>query len=297
MAIGRDKLIGHLAMVVFAMFIAVSFTLGKLTVPHIDPAPINAVRFLLASLIMGAFAFGVQKHKLKMPVAPWRYAILSALMSWYFLSMFLALQVTSPVSTSAVYTLTPLVTAVIAFFVLRQLVRPAMALSLAIGAAGAIWVIFRADIAAILAFEVGQGEAIYFIGCIAHALFTVFLTVFRRGEPLSVSTFYIVLGNAIWLGIYGAADIATTDWLNLPPIVWISIVYLAIFPSAITFALVQFAAHRLPASKVMAYGYLVPIFVIGIEGLVGHGWPSVAVMAGAAITCLGLVVLYFTADC
>ncbi len=296
MAVGRDKLIGHGAMIMFALIIATSFTLGKLTVPHIGPAPINAARFLLASVIMGALVYGFQKHKAKMPVAPWRYVILTALMSWYFLTMFIALGYTSAIGTSAVYTLTPMVTAALGFIILRQLVRPAMALSLAIGAAGAIWVIFRADISAILAFEVGDGEAIFFTGCVAHALFAVLLTVFRRGEDLSVSTFYIVLGNTIWIGLFGFTDIMQTDWLHLPAIVWVSIVYLAIFPSVVSFSLLQFAARRLPASKVMAYGYLVPIFVIGLEGLAGHGWTSFAVMAGALVTCLGLVILYFTVD-
>ena len=43
-------------MLLFASLISVSFSLGGLAAPHIDPAAINAVRFCLAVLVMGVFA-------------------------------------------------------------------------------------------------------------------------------------------------------------------------------------------------------------------------------------------------
>jgi len=295
-ATGNEKLKAHIAMIFFASFIAVSFSLGKLSVPHIAPEPINAIRFALAALIMGIFAFAIKRQPLRMPVAPWRYAILSGLMSFYFLTMFVALSLTTPVSTSAVYTLTPIVTVVFGYLILKQILRPVMAISLLFAFIGSVWVIFRGDIEAIVAFNIGKGEMIYFLGCVAHAMFTVLLPKFNRGEPLPVSTFFILLGNAVWISLYGFSSILATDWLHLPAIVWVAIAYLVVFPSAITFVLVQYAAQRLPASKVMAYGYLVPVFVIAFEGAIGHGWVSIGVAAGALVTCLGLVVLYFAPD-
>ena len=63
------------------------------------------------------------------------------------------------------------------------------------------------------------------------------------------------------------------------------------FATALCFFLIQFASVRLPASKVVAYVYLTPAFVILFEALAGHGWPSLSVVAGAAVTVLGLLVL------
>ena len=53
---------------------------------------------------------------------------------------------------------------------------------------------------------------------------------------------------------------------------------------------------RLPSAKVIAYGYLTPAFVILFEGLAGHGWPTLSVVAGALVTVLGLVVLAVVPD-
>ena len=102
--------------------------------------------------------------------------------------------------------------------------------------------------------------------------------------------------RTIWLSLYGLPEILATDWLALPPVVWWVVLYLAIGPTAICFFLIQFASLHLPAAKVIAYGYLVPAFVIVFEGVAGHGWASLSVVAGAMVTVLGLAVLAAVPD-
>lgn len=293
---GAEKLKGHLAMVFFAAFIAGSFSLGKLTTPYIGPAALNGARFVLAALIMGVLAFGVRRETLKWPPASWRFVLLGFCMAVYFVTMFMALALTSPVSTSAVFTLTPIMTAIFAYFLLSQNVRWAAMVSLLCAGIGSIWVIFRGDYQALAGFEIGAGELIFLAGCACYALFTALLRKFNRGESLPVSTFYILIATTIWVGLYGFGEISRTDWASLPPLVWFVLLYLAIFTTAITLFLVQYASLRLPASKVQAYGYLVPAFVIAYEGLAGHGWVSLTVMAGAIVTVLGMVILALVPD-
>ena len=60
---------------------------------------------------------------------------------------------------------------------------------------------------------------------------------------------------------------------------------------ALTFFLLQYATLRLPSAKVMPYGYLVPVFVILWEGLLGHGWIAGPVWLGVAAVVLGLLIL------
>ena len=134
----------------------------------------------------------------------------------------------------------------------RQLLTVRIALALAIGAAGAIWVIFRADWQAIRAFEIGRGEAIFFWGCVAHAAYTPMVPRLNRGESPLIFTFCTLVAAALVLLVWGAGDIAATDWAALPRIVWITLFYIAIVASAVTFVLLQYAALRLPAAKVMA---------------------------------------------
>ncbi len=285
------RLLAHLSMLLFSAFIAGSFTTGALAVPYLAPAPLNAVRFILAVLLMGLWTFVAERQKFAAPAEPYRFLITGFLTAIYFVSMFIALTMTLPVATSAVYTLVPLMTAATALFILGQRSGPLVLLSLAIAGLGAIWVIFRGDINALLSFDIGMGELIYFVGCVAYALYTPLLRRFQRGEPATVLSFWTLSGTAFWITLYAIPEMLATDWLSLPPTVWWVIIYLAVAPTAICFFLIQFASRHLPSAKVIAYGYLTPSFVIVFEGLAGHGWTTLSVMAGAALTAAALVVL------
>lgn len=292
----RERLLAHLAMLAFSALIAGSFTTGALAVPYIHPIPLNAVRFLLAAILMGTAAFSMARHRFAFPPAPWRFAVMGVLMAIYFVTMFIALTMTLPVATSAVYTLVPLMTAGTAWFIVRQRSSAVVILSLVIAGLGAIWVIFRGDIQALLSFDVGKGELIYFIGCAAYAFYTPLLRRYSRGEPSLVQSFWTLSATAVWIALSGIPDILATDWLHLPPVVWWVVLYLAVGPTAICFFLIQFASLRLPAPKVIAYGYLTPAFVIAFEAIAGHGLPTLPIIVGAGVTVLGLVLLAVVRD-
>ena len=296
LATGRQKLLGHLASLLFAALIAFSFSIGDLAVSHIDPVALTSFRLLLATLAMSAVYFALQRKVPTIPRSLWRFAALGFCMAFYFVMMFKALEIAQPVSTGAVFTLVPLMSAGFGWILLRQTTQPIVLLSLLIAAAGAIWVIFRGDIEAILSFRIGRGETIFFFGCVAHAVYAPLVKKLNWGEPVILSALMTVIATAFWVPLFGFSSILATDWLTLPPIVWLAAIYLAVFTTAATFFLLQFASLRLPASKVLSYGYLIPCFVIIYEGLLGHGWVSFTVIMGAMVTALALVMMVLAAD-
>jgi len=286
---GGEALRGHGAMLLFAALISVSFTLGDLAAPHIEPSVLTTARFALAAVIMGALA--APQVKPEHGKAAWRYLLLGGLLASYFILMFEALRLTDPVSTGAIFTLTPIMSAVFGYILMRQITTPVMAVSLFLAGAGAIWVIFRADIQAILGLELGPGEQIFIIGCAAHALYAPLGRRLHQGEPLVVYVFFGICGGLIVALLFGLRDVIATNWAALPGIAWAALLYLATMATATTFFLVQYATLRLPAAKVMAYGYLVPVFVILWEGLLGHGWVQPVVWLGAAATVGAMLIL------
>lgn len=295
-ATGRDKWLGHGAALLFSALIAVSFSIGHLAAPHIGAAALSAVRFALAFAVMAGILAVTRGWRLSPPRAPWRFGVLGALMGAYFVTMFLALKITSPVSTGAVFTLIPLMSAGFGYVFLGH--RPGLVVlaSLLVAAAGALWVIFRADPSAFAAFEIGPGETIFFFGCAAHAAYTPLVRRFNRGEPVLEFTAWTIGASMLIVGLYAIPELAGTHFLSLPPIVWVAIFYLSVFTTAGTFFLLQFASLRLPASKMMAYGYLTPSFIILIEGLIGHGWAAPRIIAGAGVTAVALAIMAISPD-
>lgn len=285
------RLQGHLAMLTFSALVAGSFSLGSQVANQIAPAALNAARFAIAAVVIGTLAAATGKLRREAFAAPWRYLVLGGLFAAYFVLMFEGLKTAAPVSAAAVFTLTPILTGVFGWWLLRQVTTRRMALALAVGAAGALWVIFDGDWQTAKAFHIGRGEAVYFLGCIAHAAYTPMVRRLNRGEPAVMFTFGMLLAGFVVLVVYGWSDIRATDWAALPAIVWIGLFYLAIFASAMTFVLLQFATLRLPSAKVMAYTYLTPSWVILWEIVLGHGAPSGLVLVGIAMTVVALVLL------
>ena len=282
---------GHLAMLAFSALVAGAFSLGALAAPFVDPAAVSALRFLLAGALVGIAALMTTGLPRRAWVAPWRYLVLGGLLATYFVLMFEGLKTAQPVSAAAVFTLTPLMAAGFGWLFLRQRLTGRMMLALAIGAIGALWVIFRADLAALLAVRIGPGEVIYFWGCVAHAAYTPLVRRLNRGEPAVVFTFGMMVAGTVLLTLWAWPAIRATDWAALPAIVWVTLVYVAVAASAVTFVLLQYATLRLPSAKVMAYTYLVPAWVILWEIAMHGDVPPVLVLAGVALTALALWLL------
>lgn len=282
---------GHLAMLAFSALVAGSFSLGAMAAPFIDAAALTAVRFVIAALLVGVAAAATGGLTRKVWSAPWRYGVLGLLMAAYFVLMFEGLKTAPPVSTAAVFTLTPVMAAGFGWLLMRQRLTARMVLALALGASGALWVIFRADLSALLSFDLGRGEAIYFWGCMAHAIYTPMVRRLNRGESALAFTFCTLLGGCLLVTLWAAPALLVTNWVALPGIVWITLIYVAVVASAVTFVLVQYASLRLPSSKVMAYTYLTPSWVILWELALGRAPPPVAVLIGIGLTVAALWML------
>lgn len=287
----KSQLHGHLAMLLMSFCIAGSFSLGSGIANLISPDALTTLRFIVASLFMGIVITINGKAKREHFAAPWRYLLLGAIFAVYFVAMFEALRITAPVSTSAVATLIPLMSAIFGYLLLKQATTKRMAFALAIGACGALWVIFEADLGALIRFDLSLGEIIFFFGAIAYALHTVLFRKLSRGEPVTVTTFGVMVGGAIALIIYSYENVLNTDWLNLPARFWFVFAFLVLVTTSLTFFLVQFAALRLPSAKVMAYTYLIPSWVILWSWVMGNGLPDLKISIGVAITTLALLIL------
>lgn len=283
---------GHLAMLTFSALVAGSFSLGALAAPLVSPAALTLARFAIAAALVGvAVALTARPGAVPVTREPWRYLVLGALLSCYFVLMFMGLQTAAAVPTAAVFTLTPIMAAVFGWLLLGQITSARMAAALALGGAGALWVIFRGDLGALMRLDIGRGEVTYFFGCIAHAVYAPMVRKLNRGEAATVSTLGTLVAGFLWLILWGGPAALQTDWMALPAVVWICLAYIAVAASAMTFVLIQYATMRLPSAKVMAYTYLVPSWVILWELALGHGAPPVTVAIGVALTMIALLIL------
>ena len=277
-------------MLLFSLCVSVSYILGALVANDIEPGAITAARFLIGAIIMGTFLFSSKKLKKEDFKKPWRFFVLGLSIVIYFVLMFEALKTASSLSLSVVFTLTPLIALFLEYFLKKRVtLRGFLAISL--GAIGAIWVIFEGDLKNILAFKIGFGELLFFWGCVGHALYAILIPILNKGENAASQTLGTLSAGFLILILIFTNDVLDTNWLSLSPLIWITIIYLATIATAFTFFLIQFAAKRISASKVMAYTYAVPFWVALGEIVINSRFPNSNIIFGGLIIAFALLVL------
>lgn len=278
-------------MMLFAILVAGSFSFGGRIANDIDPLALTAVRFVAASIIVCVLAWSTGGLKRTDFAAPWRFLFLGGLFGTYFVLMFEGLKTAPPVAIAAVFTLTPVMSGLFGWWIMAQRTTPLIAVALTLGSIGALWVIFRGNLGALLSLDIGRGEVVYFIGCAAHALYIPLVPRLNRGEAGLSMAFLTLLSGAIVVGAVGLPRILETNWSALSLNVWAVIIYLTVFASVASVNLIQYASMRLKAAKVMAYTYLVPAWVSVWEViLTGMALPLVLV-PGILLTISALLIL------
>ena len=283
-------------MLAFSGLVAGSFALGVKVANDITPAAFTLIRFVIAVSILATVLLIKTEFTKKVFKAPWRFFVLGGCIAIYFVLMFEGLKIASSVSLAAVFTFAPLLSGLFGYIFVRQKMSLSIFTALIIGAIGALWVVFEGNFQRLIMLEFGLGEMIFFCGVVFHALYTPLSRKLNRGESPLVFAFATTLGATVLMIFYGFGDVYQTDLLNLSWMVWLTLFYTALFASALTFFLIQYATLVLPSSKVMAYTYLVPSWALMWELGLGQNISIYNIGLGILLTIFALVILLWAPE-
>lgn len=289
----RSKAIGHGAMLAFSALVAFSFTFGKVIADDIDPTVLTAIRFVIALILLSGVALFTGLNSKQMLRDLWRWVIIGGCMALYFNLMFVALRYTTPLATSAVFTLTPLMAAALGYGLIGAAVGRTTLMALIVGAVGALWVIFQGDLALAITFDIGKGEAIFLVGAAAHAAVPALRLHLLPTASAFEAAFGVVVGALIVTLLFAIPSLGEVEWTKISTTVWWVALYLGIATTAATSFLLQVAVQRLTPGKVMAYTYLVPAWVVLHGVALGHAEQPI-LYVGVALICAALFILLFS---
>ena len=291
-----EALAGHTAMLIFSLLVSVSYTLGALVANQIEPLSITAARFLLATILVFIFFISSVTTSISDLKNPIRFLFLGGMISIYFVTMFEGLKTANPISMSAVFTFTPIMAGVFDLLLSKRKLSAKTWVTVLFGGVGALWIIFDGKFLNLIQLKIGSGEMLFFIGCAGHAFYAALIPRLNCGETPLAQSFGTLLAATLILSIVGGKEILTTVWSSLSHGVWLTLIYLAVFATAASFFLIQFAARRLSSLKVMAYTYAVPFWVTALEVLLGHSSISIVLLIGGCIIFTSLILLLINKD-
>lgn len=281
----------HGCMFLSATLVSTSFIVGKMITPHLDPAVLTLIRFLVASLLFAPIVGRRHTLSLPTPQALARYSLISGALVGFFWLMFLSLRITSPLHTAAIFTTVPGLSGLYSWFILRERLGLHRALALLLAMTGALWVIFEGNLQPLLSLDLNRGDLLFFGGCLLMALYTPLVKLLHRGEPMSVMTLWVLITGCGWLLLFSVVKLPAIQWASVPAVAWIGIVYLAFFTTVITFFITQWATLHLGPTRVMAYSYLYPPLIVLLEWFMYQTLPAEKTMLGILIILPAMVIV------
>lgn len=278
-------------MLLTAGLVSTSFTVGKAIAHGMDPSVLTLIRFIFAALFFLPYVhkqYGVRLPSFSFLV---RYSIISLALVGFFILMFLSLRYTTALNTGIIFTLVPGISGVYSLILLKERLGRYRLAALILAMIGAIWVLFHGDMNILLTMRLNIGDLIFFCGCLLMALYTPLVKLFYRGEPMAVMTFWILVTGCGWLFIFSSPKLNTVPWLSIQPMVLVGILYLSLFCTVVTFFLSQWATLYLGPTRVMAYSYLYPPFILALDWIFGHGLPPLRTVPGVLLIALTMIVV------
>lgn len=287
-------------LLLWTWLMASSFIVSDVIVDYASPIATSAFRFLLACLIM-LFVLVVSWRKKNLKVIHQfkvlfssrsrllHYVIISGSLVGFFIGLFVALQSTTPLNTSVLYTLVPLIGVFIARVWLREALPWLRVFGFVIGSCGAMLVLFSTQ--GVDDFTWHSGDLIFIGACFLLALHVVSVQKWGRSLDALSGAFMIMLFGSLWLLpvflLWG--DLAQVKWQTSG--FWFYGLYLTIFTTLFTFVLQQRLVLTVGASRLLAFSYTIPVWVALFVAIANARLSSLfdwGFMAGLLCLCIAL---------
>jgi len=274
------------------LFWGVSFVATKAVVREISPVTLIFTRAGLGTVLLA----GILALRRQSAIPPRRALLQLAAMgfvgvAFHQLLQAHALTLTSAVNTGWLIGLTPLWSAVLSAFLLRERFGAAKVAGLLLGFAGAALVVTRGDLGAgVLALPATRGDLLVLASTVNWALYTVLgHAVIRRLGPTRATAGAMLLGWLMLLPPF-LARAGWNDYARLSPAGWLAVLFLGVACSGLGYLFWYGALERVEASRVAALLYLEPLVTLG-AAVVLLGEPVRTSTVAGGLMVVGGVVL------
>lgn len=255
----NKNLSAHFYVLLSTFLVGGSFIVSQKLSGIIDPISITLLRFVIASIVLSPFVFIKKEFREKLLSTCKRGLIISFFYSLFFIGMFTALEYTNAINTGTIFTLVPLLTAILAFFVFKQKINTQQYIVYIVGILGTLIVIFKGDIKLLFDLSLNKGDIIFLFSIISMALYSISAKYFyKKDDKLVVVVFMTLIGGIFWMSLAVFVLDIPLQWYKIENELLIHIIYLSVFATLITSYLYQQGHIILGPTVVMSYIYLNP---------------------------------------
>lgn len=270
MKVGSDERKVYFLMTLTSLFWGGAFIAGKIGVMEFPPLSLTFFRFLIATIIVFPLMIVFEKKEWKLKKQDLPNIIVLGLIGilGYHALFFTALKHTTAIDSSMIVATSPLVTFLLASIILREKLGIKRLGAIGLALLGVLVTVTNGEIQALKNMSINIGNIIMFGAVLCQATYSVLSKkVMERYSPMIITAYSFLVG-LISLIPFVIADNPATYLNNVTWKGWLSVLYMAIFASAIAFLFQQTSIKKIGAIKTMSFINLVPVFSIILSALI-----------------------------
>ncbi|MCT7462576.1 DMT family transporter [Aliarcobacter cryaerophilus] len=282
----------HIYVVIATIFIAGSFLASYKLSSTIDAISLTLYRFVLALIFLSPLVIFNKNRVKAVPKLLPKAMVISLFYSLYFIGMFKALEYTTVLNTGSIYTLVPLMTAILCIFFFKEKIPLSQLIIYIIGIISTLIVVFKANLELLLKFSLNQGDIIFLIASLSMALYSIFLKVlYKKDDDIIVLVFSTLMAGIIWMSFTMWILDIPYEWEKIEGNLLFSMLYLVVATTILTLFLYQKATLILGPKKVMAYIYISPSLVALIMFIFEKQTISLGVFIGILLSTIATIII------
>jgi drug/metabolite transporter (DMT)-like permease len=287
----REIVLAHVALISAGFLFGANYWIAKGLMPeYLSPTPIIVFRTAGASLLFGILLL-FNKWK-KIDLKDWWLIALCGLtgvtLNQYL--FFAGLNFSSPVETSVLHTISPLVVVLLAWIWIKEKVGWFKGAGILFGFIGAI-VITLSGKEINFSSQHFQGNILILLNITAYSVYLVFAKpLMQKYPPVQVVSLIFFFGFLFFIP-FGIKSIFTPDYASFPPYIWQSIIYVVVGTTFLTYLLTVYALKPLQAGTVGFYIYMQPLISGGIGIVTGREILNGGKIFGAVLIFVGVFII------
>lgn len=287
-----SKRITIFLVILSTVFWGANFNAGKLVVEHISPIIAAALRFSLASLLITFLVFFKETHVIETFKNNWKVFIVLGIIGVAGFNglFFYGLQSTTPVNGALIMATNPLVTLILASFLLKEPIHLNQRIGIFFSLMGVVIVVTHGSLEMLLHLKIAVGDLVIMAANICWGLYGVLSRRYiKNSKPLITTASTMVIGTLFLMLFAINSDTSINQLTNQAWSVYVAILFMGIFGSVLAYLFWNYGIANLGAGQTSIYFNFVPVFTVLIS--IGFGQHvSLLQISGGLCVILGVLI-------
>jgi drug/metabolite transporter (DMT)-like permease len=283
----------YLLLTLAVLFWAGNFILGRAVRMEVPPVALAFWRWAVASLLVLGPALAPLKrdwHTIRRN-GPILMLLAGTGVAAFNTLVYSGLQYTVAINAFLMQTLMPVFIVVLSFLLFRVRINRRQVAGVATCLAGAVVIIIQGSWQVVAALSLNPGDLLVLLAVLCYAAYSVLLRKRPPIHPLSFVAVTFVAGTVMLLPLY-LWETVTIRSLELSRVTLFSILYVAIFPSIVSYLCYNRGVESIGANRAGVFLYLMPVFgslmAVGLlgESLFWFHWAGIALIAAGLVASM-----------